>query len=240
MITTTRATQALTVRILLTGATLGMLVAFLSAIATVETAASAQTVQPPGAPEEYEQEASAGANEASVSTPLHERPPHAGYAASEWRIEGADRESVSLAFTVDLLEEAAEMSVLDFNGSNVPLAASSTNGRTFTQRFARPLGDGSYTVRWQIIAADGHPMHASFALRFGEGTVAPEVTYEVKPSDGPAGDFGATRGTVAESFSAAPRSEARMVLFGFGGAALGATAFALVHAARRRTQKSSL
>ncbi|MFK4788725.1 copper resistance protein CopC [Microbacterium sp. ZW T5_56] len=172
--------------------------------------------------------------------PLRERPPHAGYAASEWRIDAIDRDGLTLGFTVDLLQVNAAVLIVNEVGDAVRVEDPETQGRSVSLRFADEASDGTYDVRWHVVAADGQPMEARFTVTYTAGSDTPAIEYEPVPADVPSASprvNDRTAPSIAAQAVPEPGLDARPALWAAGGGVLGLLGITLWR--RRRSSTSS-
>lgn len=180
-----------------------------SPAAAVQTGPPAPTMSATPSPEAY--------------APLRERPPHAGYAASEWRIDAIDRDGLTLGFTVDLLQVDAAVLISNELGAAVRLEDPETQRRSVSLQFVDEVSDGTYDVRWHVVAADGQPMEARFTASFAAGSDTPTIQYAALPASVPntsPPSSGQTAPSVAAQATPKTGVDARPVLWAAGGGLL--------------------
>lgn len=76
----------------------------------------------------------------------------------------ASVEEVRLEFAGSLLEVGARVSVVDAAGVDHAVGEVSFPGGGVAQVAVSDLPDGEYTVRWRVVAEDGHPLEGSFGF----------------------------------------------------------------------------
>lgn len=82
-------------------------------------------------------------------------------------------EEIELIFE-GTIEEQSTFEVAGENGEQVP-AEVSIEESTLTGSLSQPLSNGSYTVDWTVVGADGHPVEGSFSFEVaGEENTAGE------------------------------------------------------------------
>ncbi|WP_027724208.1 copper resistance CopC family protein [Tuberibacillus calidus] len=91
------------------------------------------------------------------------------------------------ALTLDFSEEVKafkNFSLTDENGKAVPAVTPSVSGKKVTVNLQKPLADGNYIAKWEIVAADGHQSKGQLTFTVGEEkqqTPSPKKTPIEKP-----------------------------------------------------------
>jgi methionine-rich copper-binding protein CopC len=78
---------------------------------------------------------------------------------------------VRLVYNAAVSTKYAQVAVSDSAGKLWQQGDPRVSGETVTQPL-KPLADGTYTVAWRVISADGHPIDGSYEFQVGEGTPA--------------------------------------------------------------------
>lgn len=108
---------------------------------------------------------------------------HTGLESStpaEGEVVTEELQEMVLAFNTEL-EKASSFTVKDAEGMEIPLGVSVEND-TMVGTLGAAMADGEYTVNWNIIGADGHPIEGSYAftLKTGAETAVPDVPKETE------------------------------------------------------------
>lgn len=103
---------------------------------------------------------------------------HTGLESStpaEGEVVTEELQEMVLAFNTEL-EKASSFTVKDAEGMEIPLGVSVEND-TMVGTLGAAMADGEYTVNWNIIGADGHPIEGAYAftLKTGAETAVPDV-----------------------------------------------------------------
>lgn len=87
-----------------------------------------------------------------------------------------------LEFNTDL-EQGSSFTVEDERGQEVPIGVE-IGGQSMTGTLGAAIANGTYTVNWEIIGADGHPIEGTYAftLEVSEDSVPSEGAEEAAPS----------------------------------------------------------
>jgi methionine-rich copper-binding protein CopC len=127
--------------------------------------------------------------------------------AADSRITAAPRE-LRLTFSEKAELAVSRVRLLGPDGKAValaPLTASDDEGRTVVAAVQGSLAPGAYTVEWQLVGRDGHPVRGKFSFVVGAGAAAPTAG---EASTGAAG-AGAHAGHGAQSTAPAPHNPAK-------------------------------
>ena len=81
---------------------------------------------------------------------------------------------ITLTFQTTL-EETSSFSLMKKGGEAIAVEQMDIENDTMTGSFSQPLENGGYTVEWEIIGVDGHPISGTFSF-----TVSLPVKEEVK------------------------------------------------------------
>lgn len=87
-----------------------------------------------------------------------------------------------LEFNTDL-EQGSSFTVEDERGQEVPIGVE-IGGQSMTGTLGAAIANGTYTVNWKIIGADGHPIEGTYAftLKVSEDLISSGITEEATPS----------------------------------------------------------
>lgn len=78
-------------------------------------------------------------------------------------------EALVLTFNEPLEPERTEVLLFDWNGRSIPISQGESGERSEKVTRELPaLRDGTYTVVWKVISADGHPIEGSFSFSVGK------------------------------------------------------------------------
>lgn len=95
--------------------------------------------------------------------------------AADSRVAAAPRE-LRLTFSEKSELAVSRVQLLGPDGKAVALAplaaAPGDSGRTMVASVRAPLAPGTYTVVWQVVGRDGHPVRGRFSFVVGSGTGA--------------------------------------------------------------------
>ncbi|MHA7964066.1 copper resistance CopC family protein [Paenibacillus sp. CAU 1782] len=87
------------------------------------------------------------------------------------------------------IEKLSNFKLSNENGDQVETERAQVDNDTMTGKVLQPLDNGTYTVQWTIIGADGHTVDGAFAFTVNapvqEETAAPEATPSSEPSAEP-------------------------------------------------------
>ncbi|SDD74034.1 copper resistance CopC/CopD family protein [Streptomyces prasinopilosus] len=102
---------------------------------------------------------------------------------------------VSLTFSEPVAVSDDALRVLDPKGERVDKGApAGTGGTTYTVRLLGGLPDGTYTVTYQVVSADSHPVAGAFTFSVGAPSETSVEASAQSPGDGPVGAlYGAGR-----------------------------------------------
>lgn len=85
---------------------------------------------------------------------------------------------VVLTFNEDVTSAGDAIRVLDPDGDEVPDVRAQSDGATVRAELPTLDQEGSYTVNWSAVSADGHPVRGAFLFHLGERTLdAPAETF---------------------------------------------------------------
>ncbi|MDR6225974.1 copper resistance protein CopC [Desmospora profundinema] len=88
---------------------------------------------------------------------------------SDGEVVAAAPEKLVLTFSEVLEPDRGEVLLFDWNGHQIKLPQGESGERTATITRELPmLRDGTYTVVWNVVSADGHPVEGSFSFSVGE------------------------------------------------------------------------
>jgi hypothetical protein len=90
--------------------------------------------------------------------------------------------SVSLTFSGGLLDIGAQIAVLDAQGGDHASGDVYFPDPSTVQVDVEPLGPGSYTAQWRVVAGDGHPIEGTLSFTVLAPTPAPFETPSAVPS----------------------------------------------------------
>jgi copper resistance protein C len=88
---------------------------------------------------------------------------------------------VVLEFVERLNPTYTTIVVTDAQQNRVPASQPEISGNRGTITFAQPLADGTYTVAYRVVSADGHPVQGSYSFTVAAGGASP--TPPVAPSE---------------------------------------------------------
>ncbi len=101
--------------------------------------------------------------------------------------------AITLEFSDEIVPTGTQV-VVTSDGADVGAAPVQVDGATVTAALPPDLANGSYSVAWRAVSADGHPIEGSFAFVLAvpepEPTTSPEPTATASgpASDAPASD----------------------------------------------------
>lgn len=75
---------------------------------------------------------------------------------------------VKLVYNAAVSTRYAQVAVSDPDGNLWQRGKPEVSGETVTQRL-KSLEDGSYTVAWRVVSADGHPIDGTYEFQVGAG-----------------------------------------------------------------------
>jgi copper resistance protein C len=64
-------------------------------------------------------------------------------------------DTLTLQFGEDV-EKFISLTITNENGDSIPVDSPSISGKTILVMTKKPLPDGDYTVKWELVSADGH------------------------------------------------------------------------------------
>ncbi|MGE6415292.1 copper resistance CopC family protein [Planococcus kocurii] len=107
-----------------------------------------------------------------------------------------------LEFNTDL-EQGSSFTVEDERGQEVPIGVE-IGGQSMTGTLGAAIANGTYTVNWEIIGADGHPIEGTytFTQEVSKDSVPSEGTEEAVPSEDESADQGGTEEPQNENLAA--------------------------------------
>ncbi|MYU25423.1 copper resistance protein CopC/CopD [Streptomyces sp. SID8352] len=94
---------------------------------------------------------------------------------------------VTLSFSESISVDADSLRVLDPGGERVDTGDPTGSGRTYTVKLRPDLSDGTYTVAYQVVSADSHPVAGAYTFSIGAPS---ETTVQISgrgADDGPIG-----------------------------------------------------
>ncbi|MFS0577275.1 copper resistance CopC family protein [Sporosarcina sp. 179-K 3D1 HS] len=97
------------------------------------------------------------ANAVSAHTSLTSSAPANGEIIAE------DVHEIVLEFDTKI-EKTSTVKVFNENNEEIIVSNTQVNDNVMTGGFMSPLGDGTYTVDWKIIGADGHPIQGTYSF----------------------------------------------------------------------------
>jgi copper resistance protein C len=68
-----------------------------------------------------------------------------------------------------VIEPTSTVTVTGDNGEEIEISHIHVDGDVMTGAFPSPLSDGTYTVNWRIIGADGHPIQGNYSFEVNQG-----------------------------------------------------------------------
>lgn len=105
-------------------------------------------------------------------------------------------DAVQLVFVEPLDPDYTTVIVNDSEQSSVDLGEQVIDGGTVTVSLPSPLPDGTYTVAYRVVSADGHPVQGAYQFSIGDGDVGPPPE-PGEPAAASDQDGGGTAGLVA-------------------------------------------
>src|SRR5690606_34404029 len=109
---------------------------------------------------------------------------------------------VVLEFVEPLNPDYTTIVVTDANERPVPASEPIVSGKRGTVTFPRPLTDGTYTVAYRVVSADGHPVQGSYPFTVATGGGSSPTT----PADQPTQAVEQAADTATPTVSPAPVS----------------------------------
>ncbi|MEU4779557.1 copper resistance CopC family protein [Micromonospora sp. NPDC023633] len=122
---------------------------------------------------------------------------------------------VTLEFAQRLDPTFTTIALTDADRGKVPTGAPTVDGTKGTVTVDETLGEGTYTVAYRIVSADGHPVQGSYRFTVVGGDAAAGAT-AAPPATGSAGPTAASTGSAGPAAAPATGSGG----FGTGAAAL--------------------
>ncbi|HZG70656.1 MAG TPA: copper resistance CopC family protein [Chondromyces sp.] len=98
----------------------------------------------------------------SAHTGLEKSSPSNGQTITE------DIQEITLEFDTTI-EKGSSFTLLSEGEKEIPVQDIQINGATLTGRTNEPLGDGNYTVKWNIIGEDGHLINEEYVFTVAKG-----------------------------------------------------------------------
>jgi methionine-rich copper-binding protein CopC len=86
------------------------------------------------------------------------------------------------------IEKLSSFKLLDENGEQVETERTEVDNDTLSGKVKEPLGNGTYTVDWTIIGADGHTINGSYAFTVNAAVQEETATPEAAPSSEPSAE----------------------------------------------------
>ncbi|MGL3067063.1 MULTISPECIES: copper resistance CopC family protein [Planococcus] len=108
-----------------------------------------------------------------------------------------------LEFNTDL-EQGSSFTVEDGSGQEVPISVE-MGEQSMTGTLGAAIANGTYTVNWKIIGADGHPIEGTYAftLEISDDSSSSETTEEAVPTtEDESADQGGTEESQNENLAA--------------------------------------
>lgn len=145
--------------------------------------------------------------------------------------------AIELDFSANVLDEGAEIRVVDADGTDFADGDLAIDGSTVTIAVRSDMPEAGYQVRWRVVSSDGHPI--SGLIPFTIGDAAPMPLPTATAADGEATGETAASGT-AGAADATPGDAGvlRTVLIGAGGAVVALAVLLGVGALRRRSRRA--
>jgi methionine-rich copper-binding protein CopC len=135
---------------------------------------------------------------------------------------------VAVTFSSDVIPISPFLVVLGEGGVPVQDAPPTTAGPVLSTPLPADLATGTYTVRWRVVAQDGHPIEGSFTFRVGASGSSPSPS---TPTSAPGADVPPAVVTEATT----PSAPGSSLPLGLGAAVLAAAlALAVAVVVRRR------
>lgn len=132
---------------------------------------------------------------------------------------------VVLEFVERLNPTYTTIVVTDAEQKRVPASQPAISGNRGTVTFAEPLADGTYTVAYRVVSADGHPVQGSYSFTVATGGAG--STPSVAPSDGrQSPDLATAPAAATDTGSASPAAASDAT--GSGGTVLAVVGIGLV------------
>lgn len=98
-------------------------------------------------------------------------------------------EEVTVTFA-DEIQPFSQMTVEGADGSVAEPDQMTVDGKHLTAVFDPPLAGGEYTVKWQVVAADGHTLRGEFAFAVEADEQEEEEAADADGAEGAADDVG--------------------------------------------------
>lgn len=93
-----------------------------------------------------------------------------------------DLQTIELSYSGEI-EEGSTFNVWTSSGSEIPLDSISVNEGVLSGTFATPLPNDTYTVEWDSISQDGHPLSGSFSFTVNMPTAAETAEGKIPGAD---------------------------------------------------------
>lgn len=104
------------------------------------------------------------------------------------------------------IEEGSHFDLTNANGEAIKIVSLTVLNGVMTGTVAEPLANGDYTVQWDSISADGHPLNGTFSFSVNvpgatqpTDVAEPAVTNEEEQKDASEGTAGPTEEPAEES-----------------------------------------
>lgn len=75
------------------------------------------------------------------------------------------------------IEMTSTVNVFNENNERI-ISNTQVNDNVMTSGFMEPLENGTYTVEWKIIGADGHPIQGTYSFKVNQEDINNPATYE--------------------------------------------------------------
>lgn len=93
-----------------------------------------------------------------------------------------DLQTISLNYS-GIIEQGSTFSVRTSSGSEIPLDSITVHEGVLSGTFASPLPNDTYTVEWDSISQDGHPLSGSFSFTVNHPTAAETAEGKIPGAD---------------------------------------------------------
>ncbi len=83
------------------------------------------------------------------------------------------------------IEQASTFTLKDANGNPIPVSSIAVEGNKLVGKLDDKLANGSYTINWKIIGADGHILEGEipFSIQLADDQTVEDPQEEVVPSE---------------------------------------------------------
>lgn len=93
-----------------------------------------------------------------------------------------DLQTITLSYS-GVIEEGSTFKVMTSSGSEIPLDSINVHEGVLSGTFASPLPNDTYTVEWDSISQDGHPLSGSFTFTVNNPTAAETAEGKIPGDD---------------------------------------------------------